>query len=40
MSLVTIALGKMIVDVLRQHDFISVLTVITGDGSNIGNAMV
>jgi len=39
-SLVTIALGKMMVDVLKQHGFNSVISVITGDGSNIGNAMV
>lgn len=39
-SLVTIALGKMMVDVLKQHGFSSVVSVITGDGSNIGNAMV
>lgn len=40
MSLVTIALGKMMVDVLKKNGFSSVMSVITGDGSNIGNAMV
>jgi len=39
-SLVTVALGKIIVDVLKANDFHSVLTVITGDGPNIGAAMV
>lgn len=39
-SLVTIALGKIVVDVLKKHGFESVVTVITGDGPNIGNAMV
>jgi len=39
-SLVTIALGKMMVDVLKNNGFNSVISVITGDGSNIGNAMV
>ena len=39
-SLVTVALGKIITDVLKQNGFNSVMTVITGDGPNIGNAMV
>lgn len=39
-SMVTVATGKIIVDVLKQHGFHSVVTVITGDGSNVGNAMV
>jgi len=39
-SLVTIALGKIITDVLKANGFNSVMTVITGDGPNVGNAMV
>lgn len=39
-SLVTVALGKVFVDVLKQHGWHSVITVITGDGASIGNAMV
>jgi len=39
-SMVTVALGKVITDVLRANGFNSVLTVITGDGASIGNAMV
>lgn len=39
-SLVTVALGKVMVDVLKQNGFNSVITVITGNGSSIGNAMV
>lgn len=39
-SLVTVATGKIIVDVMKAHGFQSVFTVITGDGPNIGNAMV
>ena len=39
-SLVTVALGKVITDVLRQNGFNSVMTVCTGDGPNVGNAMV
>lgn len=36
----TVALGKIITDVLKANGFNSVMTVITGDGANIGNAMV
>lgn len=39
-SLVTIALGKIVVDVLAAHGFNSVMTVLTGDGHDIGNAIV
>lgn len=39
-SLVTVALGKIVCDVLAANGFKSVCTVITGDGPNIGNAMV
>ena len=39
-SLVTVALGKVITDVLKSHGFHSVMTVCTGDGPNVGNAMV
>lgn len=39
-SLVTVALGKIVVDVLAKHGFKSVYTVVTGDGANIGNAIV
>jgi len=39
-SLVTIATGKIIVDVLKNHGFNSVITIVTGDGSDIGAAMV
>ena len=38
-SLVTIALGKIVVDVLATHGFKSVMTVLTGDGDNLGKAM-
>jgi len=37
---VTIATGKIIVDVLKNHGFNSVITIVTGDGSDIGAAMV
>ncbi len=36
----TIATGKIIVDVLKNHGFNSVITIVTGDGSDIGAAMV
>lgn len=36
----TIATGKIICDVLKANGFNSVVTVCTGDGPNIGNAMV
>ena len=39
-SLVTIATGKIIVDVLKNHGFNSVITIVTGDGHDIGAAMV
>jgi len=39
-SLVTVALGKIVVDVLKANGFESVVTIITGDGPNIGNSMV
>lgn len=39
-SMVTIATGKIIVDVLKQNGFHSVVTVVTGNGSQIGDAMV
>ena len=39
-SLVTVALGKIVGDVLLAHGFKSVVTVITGDGPNVGNALV
>jgi aldehyde dehydrogenase family 7 member A1 len=39
-SLVTIALGKIVVDVLKKHGFNSVMSVICGDGATIGNAIV
>jgi hypothetical protein len=39
-SLVTIAIGKVVTDVLLKHGFKSVMTVITGDGPDIGNAIV
>ena len=39
-SLVTVAVGKIITDVLKKNDFSSVLTVTEGDGRNIGNALV
>lgn len=39
-SLVTVALGKMIVDVLKRNGFNSVVTVVTGGGSTVGDAMV
>lgn len=39
-SLVTIATGKIIVDVLKNHGFNSVITIVTGDGSDIGAAIV
>ena len=39
-SLVTVATGKIIADVLKTNGFHSVFCVITGDGPNIGNAMV
>lgn len=39
-SLVTVATGKIICDVLKANGFNSVVTVVTGDGPNIGNAMV
>jgi len=39
-SLVTVACGKIIADVLKANGWHSVLTVVTGDGSNIGNALV
>ena len=39
-SLVTVALGKVIADVLKANGWHSVLTVVTGDGPNVGNAMV
>jgi len=39
-SLVTIATGKIIVDVLKRHGFHSIVTIITGDGPNIGAALV
>mmetsp|Transcript_29131 Transcript_29131/g.36127 ORF Transcript_29131/g.36127 Transcript_29131/m.36127 type:complete len:104 (+) Transcript_29131:647-958(+) len=38
--MVTIALGKVITDVLKANGFHSVMTVVTGDGPTIGNAMV
>lgn len=39
-SLTTVATGKIVVDVLKAHGFESVVTVLTGDGPDIGNAMV
>lgn len=39
-SLVTVALGKVITDVLKANGWHSVFTVVTGDGANVGNAMV
>lgn len=39
-SLVTVATGKIVADVLKANGFLSVFTVITGDGPNIGNCMV
>lgn len=39
-SLVTVAVGKIITDVLKKNGFSSVLTVTQGDGRNIGNALV
>ena len=39
-SLVTIALGRIVTDVLKKNGFNSVLTVVTGDGPDIGNAIV
>jgi len=39
-SLVTIALGKIVVDVLKKHGFNSVMSVICGDGATIGNSIV
>lgn len=39
-SLVTIAVGRIVTDVLKANGFNSVFTVITGDGPNIGAAMV
>ena len=39
-SLVTVATGKMIVDVLKRNGFNSVVTIVTGEGSVIGDAMV
>jgi hypothetical protein len=38
--LVTIALGKVVVDVLADHGFKSVMCVLCGGGSDIGNAIV
>jgi aldehyde dehydrogenase family 7 protein A1 len=38
-SLVTVALGKIVVDTLAKHGFKSVMTVLTGDGENLGKAM-
>ena len=39
-SLVTVALGRIVTDVLAKHGWKSVLTVVTGDGPDIGNAIV
>ena len=39
-SLVTVALGRIVTDVLAKNGFKSVLTVVTGDGPDIGNAIV
>lgn len=39
-SLVTVALGKIVADVLKANGFNSVLTVLTGDGPDIGAAIV
>lgn len=39
-SLTTIATGKIVVDVLARNGFKSVLTVLTGDGPDIGAAIV
>jgi aldehyde dehydrogenase family 7 protein A1 len=39
-SLVSCAMGKIIVDVLASHGFKSVMTICCGDGVNIGNALV
>lgn len=39
-SLVTVALGKIVVDVLARHGFKSVFTVVTGDGASVGQAIV
>lgn len=39
-SLVSVATGKVIVDVLAKNGFKSVVTVCCGDGINVGNAMV
>lgn len=39
-SMVTVATTKIMVDVLKQHGFNSVITCVTGDGHDIGNAMV
>ena len=39
-SLVTVATGKMIVDVLKRNGFNSVVTIVTGEGSVIGDSMV
>lgn len=38
--MVTVATGKIVADVLKANGFLSVFTVITGDGPNIGNCMV
>lgn len=39
-SLVTIAIGKVCVDVLMRNGFKSILTVLCGDGPDIGAAIV
>jgi aldehyde dehydrogenase family 7 protein A1 len=39
-SLISIAVGKVVVDVLAKHGFKSVMTVLCGDGSDIGAAIV
>ena len=38
--MVSIAVGKVVVDVLMKHGFKSVMTVLCGDGSDIGAAIV
>jgi aldehyde dehydrogenase family 7 protein A1 len=39
-SLVTVGLGKVITEVLEKNGFNNVFTVLTGDGHDIGNAIV
>lgn len=39
-SLVSVAMGRIMVEVLAKHGFKSVFTVCCGDGVNIGNAIV